>query len=795
MQQKLSTRITVQYMALFSATLIAMALVVYLAVRDYAQTTVRNEMTATSQVYQRLWALKSESQATNATLLASDFGFKTAMALQDQATLLSAFDNLRRRVNADTGVVIAANGAALTPANASEVAEFARVLNTQDSYDTLSGILRLQDKTYAVVAAPVLSPDLTGWVVFASSLDRKALSSLESLSSIALNAQILTRGKDGQWHAQSDSPLTYRADDINHFINSHLTARKAGILPSPKGRMIAAATPLPGLDKDQQSVLMLSYPLADALKAYHPLLTLLLGMAVLALGLIVVSSLYLARSLTRPIRTLTDAAGRLQSGHIQLVKIDTRDEMEDLARAFNNMAVAIEDRESRILHLARHDLASNLPNRSALEDYMDGILARTGDQALIAFAIGIERFSHVRAVWGANIADGLFEVLARTLLLDYPSAWLARLNTDTLGLVLTHDDHAAALAAAPIIAKTISHRLDARFMVLDRSLDITVTVGFAASGQRSLPAAERLERAIIALDQSRAAKLKYLAFSTGIYDALSDNLLLTEQLHTALERGELSVHYQPKYNYRTQRLDSAEALVRWDHKDRGMVSPMKFVLIAEETGYIRDLTLQVMQKVLEDQALLKAEGFEVEISINYSGRLLSDEVFIETTLELLQEAQGRICLEITETAVIEDPKLGLQAMERFVAAGIDISIDDFGTGLSSLSYLKMIPAQELKIDRSFIKDIEASQKDALLVRSTIDLGHGLGMKITAEGVESEETLAMLAGMGCDMAQGYGIARPMALSALIPFLRLKSASPVATPARTKPASVHRTPSRR
>jgi EAL domain-containing protein (putative c-di-GMP-specific phosphodiesterase class I) len=191
--------------------------------------------------------------------------------------------------------------------------------------------------------------------------------------------------------------------------------------------------------------------------------------------------------------------------------------------------------------------------------------------------------------------------------------------------------------------------------------------------------------------------------------------------------------------------------------------------MAEETGHIGALTEWVLARALEEQSLIRHHGHELAVSVNLSGRLLGDPAFVARALDLVRGAPGALIFEITETAVIENPEIALKTIDRFRAAGIGISIDDYGSGLSSLAYLKQIRADELKVDKAFVLKIDESHRDALLVRSTIDLAHSLGLKVTAEGVETAMALSLLAGMGCDVAQGYLVARPMPLKELLMFL--------------------------
>ncbi len=762
--KKLSTKLAVMFGGLFSLALMVIAMACYVAVVSYARASVQKELQASASVYKRIWNDTSDSLQTNAVLTGRDFGFKQALATHDLATVQSAFDNLQSRVRMDSGLIIGADGKPMAGDNGALGQTISQALQGKDDFGPVNGVIAIDSHPWQAVAAPVMAPDRLGWVVFASRLDDAEMRNLQGLSSIPLKASILTQTRGGLWQGPQEQTKDFKPSSLSFFIDQSLISHSASMIDSRQGTLIAVATPLANLDSQQRSVLLLSYPLSQALKSYQSLLSVLLGIGMLGLAFVVMASLYLARSLTRPILALKDAAFALRDGRPGQVRIDTKDEMADLASAFNDMAVSIEDRERDITRLAKTDLATELPNRSAFEDHISSL--KGVDSGAVVICIGIDRYSHIRAVWGVTYAHTLVARLQEILARIFDKAFIARLSADTLGLCLAPCDADQALP----LARAISTRLAKRIRVTDeQSLDVMVSLGVyhVASGR---PAAdEMIERALIALDQARAGKTGTALFDPRIYSELADTLLLTDQLYAALQSKALQVYYQPKFNYREGRITAAEALVRWNHAERGFVSPQRFVGIAEETGAIRDLTLQVLQTCLADQARLKGQGHDIELSINYSGRLLSDEDFNAKTLSLCDEAAGHICLEITETAVIEDPRIGLAAINTFVDHGLDISIDDFGTGLSSLAYLKQIPAQELKIDRSFIMEIEGGKRDALLVRSTIDMAHGLGMRVCAEGVETAASFALLQAMGCDMAQGYGIARPMPFDQLVPFL--------------------------
>jgi diguanylate cyclase len=248
---------------------------------------------------------------------------------------------------------------------------------------------------------------------------------------------------------------------------------------------------------------------------------------------------------------------------------------------------------------------------------------------------------------------------------------------------------------------------------------------------------------------------------------------LADDLALAVDRNELFLVHQPKMRSRSGEIGAVETLVRWRHPTRGLIGPNDFIGLAEETGEMRRITEWVIRQTLVEQRSLAACGHALTFNVNISARVLPDRDFAEWALATVRAASGPIGFEITETAMIADPEGALRNLHLFADAGIKIAIDDYGAGLSSLAYLKQLPAHELKIDRMFISGLSSSHRDPLLVRSTIDLAHALDMEVTAEGVDSPAALALLKVMGCDVIQGFLIATPMALGELRTFLDAKA----------------------
>lgn len=245
---------------------------------------------------------------------------------------------------------------------------------------------------------------------------------------------------------------------------------------------------------------------------------------------------------------------------------------------------------------------------------------------------------------------------------------------------------------------------------------------------------------------------------------------LAAELSRAIRHDELSMLYQPKVHVRRQEIDSAEALVRWQHPQQGAIPPGDFITLAEEAQLIDQLTLWTIRRVIRDQRTLRAAGHDLRLFINISGQLLGDAAFIGEVCQLVSSCDATLGFEVTETSVIRDPTSAITNLQKLSDIGITIAIDDYGAGLSSLAYLKQLPARELKIDKLFVTQLTSSNRDPLIVRSTIDLAHALEMEVVAEGVESHAALALLSVMGCDMVQGFLISRPITIDALAAFLQ-------------------------
>ncbi|CAM3337015.1 EAL domain-containing protein [Sphingomonas zeae] len=392
------------------------------------------------------------------------------------------------------------------------------------------------------------------------------------------------------------------------------------------------------------------------------------------------------------------------------------------------------------------------------------VTAGTDSQWQSLVLVGVGNFTLLRRRLGRALIGLLIDAVADRLAQCIPDA-IARPTAPAQVEVMIRAATREALDAQLL---TIAEILGRPFALPDGDCCIEPVLGAAIAAlphDDDIRLLEEAERALADAQVEGRLIVREMTVPTGRLDRIA----LAHELTCAIAQDGLFVEYQPKVHVRQQRVASVEALLRWRHPSYGLISPVEFIPVAEESRIIGPLTLWILRQVIADQRRLAAAGHALRIFINISGMLLGDPHFVREACALVIDSGACIGFEITETSVIRDPDSAMANLQAFVDMGIAVAIDDYGAGLSSLSYLKQLPACELKIDKLFITQLTSSNRDPLIVRSTIDLAHALEMEVVAEGVETPATLALLSVMGCDMIQGYLISRPIGFDALIRFL--------------------------
>ena len=422
--------------------------------------------------------------------------------------------------------------------------------------------------------------------------------------------------------------------------------------------------------------------------------------------------------------------------------------------------------------LALHDHLTGLPNRALFLDRLDHALrasTRTGSGVAVLL-MDLDRFKEVNDTLGHHSGDLMLKELAHRLSgVVRPTDTIARLGGDEFALLLpnvTQPDAGVALA------ERIALALDDPFVIDGLPLEAEASIGIALYPDHGEDVETLLQRADVAMYMAKETKAHYAVYDADVDNYRPERLVLVAELRRAIENRELVLHYQPKATLVDGTVRGVEALVRWQHPERGLVPPDVFIPVAEHTGLIRPLTLFVVEEALQQCRRWREQGFELTVAVNVAMRNILDEEFPDELGRMLEKyglPSSVLELELTETSVLADPPRAKEILQRLRDTGVSLAVDDFGTGYASLAYLSELPVDEIKIDRSFVMAMDREEQHARIVRSTIDLGRNLCLSVVAEGVESAEVWERLVELGCDSAQGYFLARPLPAAELTAWL--------------------------
>ena len=784
-----------------STRIVALSLLLLLAVQALGLATIRNAIERNARtlladelkVGEKVWARLLEQRATKLTqgaaLLAADYGFRSAVLSNDQATIASALGNHGARIQAAQVALLGTDFA--VRAQSRPMQDGPVPASATDQSPLLPDLSRLAPQLaqrgavvavvggapYQFVMVQMRAPVLVGWVLMGFELDRSLVEDLHTVS--GLHATLVLHGA-GVATAVSHSSLGaavargpiagLRTGQTGQADQTELSLDGAPHL----ARRVAVAGPESTVQLDA----VLTGSLDKAVAPYRALQWMLGALTLLGLALFGLGSVWVARRVTQPLQHLVLVSEQLGRGDYDTPVAHTQrfDEIGELAKAFEHMRQNIGAQQHEIRQLAYWDRLTGLPNRIQFRDLVQA--ATQQGHAVAVVMLDLDRFKHVNDVLGYAFGDRLLQGVAQRLRNAVrPGDLVARLGGDEFALLLPLAD--AALARQ--VAQRVSAAFEVELTLDDQRVDLSAGLGIACAPEHATQADELLSHAEVAMYAAKRQRAGAQVYSPALDSASLQTLSLLSDLRQAVENNELRLFLQPKVALPDRRLCGAEGLVRWQHPLRGLVPPMQFIPFAEQTGYVRQLTLWVFEEAARQQQPLLAMGIE-RLSINLSTRDLMDSELPEKldTLLLRHGAHAEhFCLEITESAIMDDAQRAEATLNRLSQRGYKLSIDDFGTGYSSLAYLQRLPVDELKIDQSFVKgllddaknnakiDAKTDQKsdqksDEKIVHSTIELAHNLGLRVVAEGVESAAVLQRLADLGCDEAQGYHIGKPMPL---------------------------------
>lgn len=766
------------------------------AIRDNIFDQARQQLLDTNEIFSQRVTSTADTLAEGATILASDYGFRQAFSTDDRPTILSALHNLGHRFHADRffllsldGKVMADTGSAVDAAETGDIVTmgsanaafpFPDMIEMAEEEDRAAATAVLDNRLYRIVVVPIKAPVPIAWIVVGLEIGDGFATELQRTTTIPIDITFAFKDAKGEWQDAASTLAPALKDELVTALSQGNRFQKETTSISLGGSdYVTLVADLDAPRGAEGIEAILQYSLDTALRPYQPLFVLLLTVAGAALILSLGGAVFIARSIAKPIRTLDVAARRIQAGHYnEKVTVTQRDEIGRLSETFNQMMEGIAEREARIAHQARHDSLSGLPNRVSFEGHVaDLIIACQGGQGRFSvFLIQLGRFSEINSTLGHDTGEQLIRKVGKSLtqIVPDPNA-VARHANNMFAMVLDHGDDVR-------VAQTVQRILalfDDAISIAGFNIDVTPTIGEARYPEHGTTARTLMQHADTAIFEAKRLGRLYFAYDSELDPHKPERLSMMGELRAGLDEGQFQLYFQPKIDLSSDTVKTAEALIRWVHPKRGFMAPDSFIPLAEQTGNIQKVTAWVLDAAVKQLRRWSDAGLDVKVAVNLSAKDLSNRN-LPTEIGDLVARHGVPCrsliLEITESAVMEDAAHAHEVMKALNDMGLTLSIDDYGIGYSSMAYLRSLPVQEIKIDKSFVLKLASSRGDEIVVRSTIDLGHNLGLKVTAEGVEDEASIEILRAYGCETAQGYFVSKPLPADEFATFFTSSRWSP-------------------
>ncbi len=763
------SRLSARFVLFTLILLLIVQAVGFFVVRATLDQQVREEANRALTVAERVWQqqmIQSRDRLKEgAEVLAADFGFRAAVSSQDENTISSALLNSAERIDASIAIMVdsrwnlkaSSNPGALSSKNLGFLIQ--RLGQSMEAGDASNLIAMYDGEPTQFVLAPIRAPRVIGYVLLGFTVKADRIQAASGLSGVDIVLLAKEANQDAIILANKDSLSSYFANSpqARYFLentSTELVVEDDVFVSAIKGSEVIGGY--------VSMVFMES--LNDARASFDRLSNQYLYVTTAGILVFAIVITWLSRRVTQPLQALTEATAALEKGDFsaRVSGAKRADEVGTLARSFAGMRASISEQQAEIKKLAYFDSLTSLPNRVSFRSMVETAIGNAENTFVAVVTINLDRFKQVNDVLGYAMGD---EILKATAIQLTNSAGLspdcvARVSGDEFAIILSSSD--ALDAVLPTLQQSLNRPLE----INETQIDLSASIGVASWPKDATDVDNLINVSQVAMYAAKARKEDLVIYHESLVTAAPENLSLLSELRRAVNQDELRVFLQPKVDTKTHKVTAAEALIRWQHPEKGMVAPYLFVPFAEQTGFVRELTKWMIREVVRQWHGLQIQDTPLRISVNLSTRdLMAPGLpeFLADTLSKFDVPASGLCLEITESAIMDDPKFAEQTLAKLSQMGFRLSIDDFGTGYSSLGYLKRLPVNELKVDQSFVFGMIENPNDKVIVRSTIDLAHNLGLDVVAEGVETEDMYHALCELGCEEAQGYLISRPMPLS--------------------------------
>lgn len=697
---------------------------------------------------------REELLVTASNVLTADFGFKSAVATADKPTLRSMLENHGRRINADVMLLTSLEGELI--ASSDNFQPNQQVLKqleiAMQATPNRAQLVELNGRLLQLIMQPVLAPRPIAYTLIGFEIDQQILEKLTNLTMMDLS--FLSK------HRVLLTSLNMMASkDV--FMQSVYQKEYEWFIWS---RSAFINTSLEPLTPEFNPVnVILTADLQPIYKEYDSLALKIVGVAALIMLCSIASGIFFAKRIANPIRRLVDVAEKFSKGeYYQQIEVGKSSvEIRSLSDALQTMGENIQIREQQIIYQAEHDSLTGLLNMQKLRDILQAALPEMGKSMQIAFYI--DNFRQINDQLGPEFADTCLKMIADRLLnIQYPlKHFHARM--DGIGFISVLQLDETQLPNA--LSERILSQLEQPLVHKDIEIQLRFYCGISFYPEHGNDQRTILRRTQIAADYARSERKRMHCYEAGQDEARLEQLAMVEALNTALkaQSNELYLHFQPKVSLTNHTVTAVETLIRWQRPGTGNVRPDLFIDLAEQAGLIVPLTRWVVTQTLKQLKRWHAAGLPLQAAINVSAEDICHPYFCQMMEQAVIHAgiAPRFCIiEITERDIMYDEAVGLLTLKSLKRMGFRIALDDYGVGQSTLTKLKDLPIDELKLDKEFIMTLDQSEKNQKIVKATISMAHSLGMKVVAEGLENAASMQILQEMQCDAVQGYHIARPM-----------------------------------
>ena len=753
-QSSLNQNIFRLIVGLVLLTAITILLNTWNATTNQAKRQISRDLKIAENVLSQVLSNREAQLINSAKILTADFGFKQAVASKDQATIDSVLLNHGSRINADLMALVSLEGKNITSTPNILASD------TQFKYPSLieqtvmdggaSSLLMLDGKLYQIIMLTVRAPTPIAIALVGFELNTDFIQQLKNVTQLDTSIRITQNAAEALFISTLKG---HSKETIIDSINRKLTWQNVMF---EKDLTISSRELVLGDAFDLRISILLSEDLNALFSEFSALQLNIAIIAGIAIVLSLLSAAMLSRKLVKPLTQLSELAQNISTGNYD-VEVNTHSKLAEithLSNAFYTMQTGIRQLEEEISFQAQHDILTGLYNRYHIGGLIDEKLAT--QQEFQVVGLNIIGFRGLNDVFGYQHGDLCLVELANRL--QKLGGLSARLTGSELLWIPNININIDSLQA---IQKQLQQPIDGE----DVSIPIKLVLGLISCPEQASVSEELFRRLNIVLDESQASHRSILEYDEAFESQYLRRLAIITELKKAVKynQDELAMFYQPKLNLTNNKIESGEALIRWNSPVLGFVPPDEFIGIAEQAGIIEKVTEWVIKQVISDISLFEQSNIHISVAVNLSARDIVNSNLLPLITSTLAEHNldtSYLSLEMTESDLVKDPDKAVMYLNQYRQADFTIAIDDFGTGYSSLAYLKKFPVDTLKIDKSFVLNLDTQESDQHIVNTVIDLANSFDLKVVAEGVENQKSLAILKQKGCQWAQGYYICKPI-----------------------------------